>query len=98
MNFGVFGCFGRVLQHLNLARNKRYRTDTHNTSSTNKKSNLANRQQQADTFRTKLPNEDLLLQNPASETGVFGFSEMTCGVGDGGRRGDVNLRGCGGGK
>ena len=34
---------------------------THNTSSTNKKSNLANRQQQADTFRTKLPNEDLLL-------------------------------------
>ena len=46
MNFGVFGCFGRVLQHLNLARNKRYRTDTHNTSSTNKKSNLANRQQQ----------------------------------------------------
>ena len=48
--------------------------------------------------RTNLPNEDLLLQNPASEKGVFGFSEMTSGVGDGGRRGDVNLRGRGGGK
>ena len=48
------------------------------------------------TFRPKLQNEALLLQNSASEMGVFDFSEMTCGAENAARRG--GLRGCAGGK